>query len=78
MAALDSGDLWSLAYLVGGYTATALSAGCVVTIVTASEWKGQLNKKAVAERVELCNGVKYPNDHVTDAVGIGLAVVNLL
>lgn len=78
MAALDSGDLWTLAYLVGGYAATALAVGCTVTIVTASQWKGQLNKAAVAARVRMANGVEYPNDHVTDAVGIGLATANLL
>ena len=48
-----------------------------ILLMTPSEWKGQLGKKVVDDRIARAIDLEYPN-HVSDAVGMGLAVMGLL
>jgi hypothetical protein len=72
-ASCESGDLFKLAYLVGGYARTGSTDDSDVTLVYPHEWKGQLSKEAVQDRLVRRLGVRYAN-HEADAVGIGLYV----
>lgn len=76
-ASLDRGDIFMLCYLVGGYVQIGSSSGAVVKLISAPEWKGQLSKQAVIERIVRRTGRTY-NNHIADAVGIGLSVMGLL
>ncbi|GAG23731.1 unnamed protein product, partial [marine sediment metagenome] len=51
--------------------------GSDVVYFTANEWKEQLTKGAVDKRIKRAIGEVYP-EHVSDAVGMGLAVQGLL
>lgn len=72
------GNLMKLSYLVGGYFTLFGLQGIGCKIVNPQHWKGQMNKDAVALRVEREIGETYKTDHVTDAVGIGLAERGIL
>lgn len=76
-AAADSGDLFKLAYLIGGYIRVGQLGGAGVTLLTAPEWKGNMSKEITGRRVELATGLKYPN-HICDAVGMGLHLAGCL
>jgi len=67
------GDTFNLALLIGAYTATAISRGIDVELLTAREWKGQLSKEATAWRVKQINGEVYRSEHITDAVAMGFS-----
>lgn len=75
MTAAKRGDISWLAYLVGVYTNIAWMYGLDVRIITARQWKGQLSKKGTVLRVKRINGQVYPNDHTTDAVAMGFAMI---
>ena len=77
-AAMDSGDLFMVAYLIGGYIYAAQRYDVNVIFRKRSEWGGQLSKEMVADRVFGATGSRYPNDHITDSVGIGLSVGGIL
>lgn len=77
-AAMDAGDLFVVGYLIGGYTYAAQRLDIDVVFRKRSEWGGQLSKSMVAGRVLTATGNTYPNDHITDAVGIGLAMGGIL
>ncbi len=66
-------NLFKLAYLVGSYARCCQAAEIPFEIVPARVWKGQMDKRAVALRVQRVNGETYPTTHITDAVGIGFA-----
>jgi len=69
----ETGDLFKLAYLVGGMGETANGlCGSLPILILPYEWKGQLSKEMVAERVERLIG-KIPKDHAADAIGMGMA-----
>lgn len=72
------GNLSKLAYLVGGYMELAQSKKITVELIPVTKWKGQLTKEATKLRVKLANGETYRNDHITDAVGIGLSIMGIL
>lgn len=78
MTSAKRGNLFKLAYLVGGYTQIANSKNIEVEIIPARRWKGQLTKDAVRSRVKRFNGQLYRTDHITDAVGIGVAIMGKL
>ena len=72
------GNLIKLAYLIGSYSHTCELNGVAVRIVTPQEWKGQMSKEVVAKRVYRAVHLTFPNDHITDAVGIGLYALGQL
>ena len=67
------GDVFNLAYLVGIYFNILNSLNIDTKIILASQWKGTLDKNATRTRVHAINGRYYLNDHITDAVGMGLS-----
>ncbi len=78
-AAAASGKLLQLAAacgaLIQGIHLMRRAVG--IMLVTPNEWKGQLTKHAVDARIMRAIGEAYPN-RVSDAVGMGLAVMGLL
>jgi hypothetical protein len=85
MASVQRGNLFSLAYLVGGYSAICVARNIEVEIIypsgkitaTRKIWKGQLNSLQLARRIQRINGKAYP-EHIREAVGIGFSVMNIL
>lgn len=85
MTAAQRGNLFSLAYIVGGYIECCSSRGISCKLVyprgnKAKEqvmWKGQLNAKQLAARIKRINGETYP-EHIREAVGIGFSVMGVL
>ncbi len=71
-----SGDLFQLSYLCGVYMAACIEREIQAFVVPVSIWKGQLTKHATATRVNWILGETYPNEHITDAVGMGLALTD--
>lgn len=69
------GDLAVLSYLVGVYASQCIAFEIPFKILTAAQWKGQLTKKATAERVYRINKQRYKNEHIRDAVGMGFSLV---
>lgn len=78
-AAAARGDLVSLAFLTGALFANAdlFVAKNNRYIVPVHEWKGQLPKTVVNDRIRKAIGEEYPN-HIADAVGIGLWIRGIL
>ena len=72
------GNLMKLSYLIGGYCAMCMEHQAPFTLISVQEWKGQLSKDAVKSRVKRCNGRRYSNDHIVDAVGIGFSIMGEL
>jgi len=76
--AAAGGDLFKLAYLVGGLAEVCRQHGtCHPALISPAAWKGQLPKEVVMERVlrawpYLAEGGGL-RDHETDALGMGLA-----
>lgn len=85
MTSAKKGDLFALAYLIGGYVAICQRNGLDVNIIypTADKkreregWKGQLDAKKLAARIYRVNKKTYP-EHVREAVGIGMSVMGIL
>lgn len=89
MAAAARGNLFSLAYLVGGYMAICYRLKIKVRLVYArgkkakgnqpakETWKGQLNAGAIDKRIYRLNKTKYP-EHIREAVGIGFHCMGIL
>lgn len=76
MVSGSSGDLLTLSQLIGGYCRICMEHERTFKFVPAQQWKGQMNKQAVARRIERETGWTYPNSHVTDAVGMGISMIN--
>ncbi len=73
-AAARRGDLVKLAALCGALELAAIQASCESSLLlTPRAWKGSLSKPAVDLRIRHAIHRKY-SDHVSDAVGMGLAV----
>jgi hypothetical protein len=72
-----SGYLTELSYLIGAYNIILQKHGYDTKILLPRQWKAQLPKEAVRERVQL-EGYILDNSHEYDAVGIGLAVLGKL
>jgi Holliday junction resolvasome RuvABC endonuclease subunit len=72
-ASAGRGDLTKLAALCGAFQLAARQNSASATLlVTPRAWKGELSKRAVDSRIRRALGERYPN-HVSDAVGMGLA-----
>mgnify|MGYP001810001885 CR=1 FL=1 len=73
----DPGDLFKLTYLVGqlGYL-TKKMTGNLPVLILPYEWKGQMPKEVVLERIA-AYGIQA-KDHEGDAIGMGLAAQGAL
>lgn len=69
------GHLTKLSELVGGYIRVFRARGVETHIFEAREWKGTMPDSAVKARVRRATGMSFANQHIYDAVGMGLAVV---
>jgi Holliday junction resolvasome RuvABC endonuclease subunit len=77
LAAVRSGSLFKLAYLIGGYI--HIAGKCAeVELILAREWKGQMDKEATKFRVQRVAGQRYSNSHVYDAIGMGYSLMGVL
>ena len=76
-AAASKGDLFKLTYLVGNLGVLVHRIGSKVETLPPSKWKGQMPKDVVDRRIMRAIGKKYPN-HIGDAVGMGLYMMNEL
>lgn len=76
--AVKQWDLFKLQTMVGVYYAVMRSCKIECRLIFAREWKGQLTKDATKKRVFRATGKYYPNDHITDAVGMGLSIYGQL
>lgn len=73
------GDLFKLAYLVGGLARTGHELAIFQPVlVSPRDWKGQLPKDVVMSRIRKVLGDIRLRDHEADAIGIGLAAQGLL
>jgi hypothetical protein len=73
----ETGDLFKLAYLVGQLALlTKQCTGVLPILVQPYEWKGQLSKDLVFERLAAM-GIEA-KDHEADAVGMGMAAQGAL
>ena len=72
------GNLALLSHIIGAYYGISCQLRIDCHFIKAREWKGQMNKDIVARRVEMAIGLKYTSSHITDAVGIGLALRGVL
>ncbi len=85
MASAKRGDLFALAYLVGGYTAICQRNSIDVKLIYPAgnkkkeqvAWKGQLNARMLARRLFRINDTVYP-EHIREAVGMGFSVLGEL
>ena len=75
LTAARKGTLLKLVYLIGGYCKIMDNHGIEFHIINPQEWKGQLSKQAVANRIKRITGNTYNTEHETDAVGIGLSMM---
>ena len=75
MSGAAAGDLGKLWTSVGALMAASRIHNPEIKLypVPVNDWKGQLPKKAVCSRIMRTIGETYP-DHVSDTVGIGLAL----
>lgn len=85
LTAAQRGNLFALAYLVGGYINICHMFCMTVKLVYPRGnkakgqimWKGQLTPEMVAKRIYRINKTKYP-EHIREAVGIGFSVMGVL
>ena len=85
MTAAKRGDLFALAYMVGGYMAICQKHGYEVKLLYPRgdkkkekvAWKGQLGPDKLARRLLRLNGKTYP-EHVREAVAMGFSVMGVL
>jgi hypothetical protein len=73
-----TGDLFTLAYLIGGYCNICDNWNIQYRLVPFREWGGQLTPKAVQSQVKHLTNQEYESQHVYDAVGMGLWAKGLL
>lgn len=74
----SKGDLVKLAQLIGAYKATSYLEGVSFNLVSVMEWKGQLPKKVVNDRILKVWPECACTNHDFDAVGIGLWKMGLI
>lgn len=71
-AAARRGDLFKLAYIVGAYIQVASNYTTYIQVLNANQWKGQLPDQVIKKRVLKFTGLCFGNQHVPDAIGIGM------
>ncbi|MHA1962465.1 MAG: hypothetical protein ACW99U_19865 [Candidatus Thorarchaeota archaeon] len=73
-----SGSLFKLAYRCGWYACQCWqSTGIEPQSIKPSVWKGQLSKPALQSRLTEVVGIEF-EDHIADAVGIGMHLIGKL
>jgi len=72
------GNLSLLAHIIGSYYGICFTLNIDCHFIKAREWKGQMSKEIVARRVQMAIGQMYSSSHITEAVGIGLALKGIL
>ncbi|NJR72707.1 MAG: hypothetical protein HC773_01360 [Scytonema sp. CRU_2_7] len=83
MTSAARGNLFSLAYIVGGYINICYRLGIHVKLVYPRGggdrvmWKGQLDATKLAARIHRINSKIYP-EHIREAVGIGFSIMGIL
>ncbi len=73
--ATTQGDIFKLSYLIGMFAEVCRQLGIEVILVPVNDWKGQLPKRVVEQRIRAkIPGVLAlrPTTHSWDAIGIGL------
>jgi len=70
---VESGSLLHNAANAYSYAGICQALGYNFTLVYARQWKGQLSKEATEYRVKEILGRTFKNDHIIDAIGIGLS-----
>jgi hypothetical protein len=79
LTASRKGDLFALAKLIGGYEQVCLNAGvCVISSVSVTKWKGQMNDFALFDRLRRINEETYTSPHIANAVGLGMSIRGVL
>jgi len=71
--AVESGSLLHNAANAYSYAAICYDNGVNFTLKYPREWKGQLDKEATEYRVKLILGKTFNNEHINDAVAMGLS-----
>jgi len=71
--AIQTGSLLHLAANAYCYATVCATNNIPFKLYTAKQWKGNLSKVATEYRIKLINGKSYKNDHIADAVGMGLS-----
>lgn len=79
-ASAAKGDLFKLTFLIGGLAHVAREmTGNLPVLMTPRDWKGQLPKKVVIERIQKAwPDLDQIHDHEGDAIGMGLSAQNRL
>ncbi len=83
MTAASRGNLFSLAYIIGGYISICNKKSIEVKLVyprgggDRKTWKGQLSASQIEERIKLINGMVY-KEHIREAVAIGFSTMGIL
>jgi hypothetical protein len=72
----SKGDLLTLSKLIGGYCNACRKVGIHYNLIPAQQWKGQMKKAATASRVYRELMFTSSNEHIIDAVGMGLSFIN--
>lgn len=73
ITAAKRGDLVKLSILIGVYVGCCLEKKIPYKLILAREWKGQLTKAATKARVKRITGLELTNEHIIDALGMGLS-----
>lgn len=73
-ASAAKGDLFKLAFLIGGLSQIAWKMSACPVYVSPREWKGQLPKSLVITRVTQIIG-RVPVNHEADAIGMAIAAI---
>lgn len=74
--AIRKGTLFELSYLIGRYEESCFQSQILdCKIINAPEWKGQMSKEITAAKIKMLNGITYPSEHITDAVGMGFGII---
>jgi hypothetical protein len=76
------GDTFKLAYLIGAMLYASTMCGSIAMLIAPQDWKGQLSKKMVSNRIQAVLNVgsksMWVREHVSDAVGMGLSLMGAL
>jgi len=81
-ASAETGDLFKLTYIIGGFGRIAQHGYVPIALVSPQEWKGNLPKTVIEQRVlkhypDTFPENKVPN-HACDSIGMGLAANRML
>lgn len=78
MMAARSDSLVKLAKTIGTFEACYMLNGVEYDLVKPQNWKGNLSKEIIIDRIKEVTGGDCPSSHAADAVGIGLWKMGLI